>query len=287
MDRVNWNWLDGDGIVLDDFIKEQENYRDGFKGVLSSFNESMTAAGSFIISGCVWVPSVSPAVTTGYLCFKGEILKFTGGVAPTPGVGEIIYWDIDSSIDTTGNRLSENGATITPYEVRTAKLIAGVAPLDYLQVIPSVSPKPASVTLQDKIVAQVVDGFPKPVIFKVGRGSTDVEGSGLDDASFGSHFSDISGSTMLRYWKDAFGYVHIQGRFKCDSSTGSSRTIFTLPTGYRPIANDEITVLIIYENNGIVGYADSFLTSINGDVTINLSGVSENFSIPHFSFYVG
>jgi hypothetical protein len=64
------------------------------------------------------------------------------------------------------------------------------------------------------------------------------------------------------YRRDALGFVHLQGLVK----NGTAGLIFTLPTGYRPLATKHFAVV---SSNGTTDAFGSVLIDATGNVTAN------------------
>lgn len=106
-------------------------------------------------------------------------------------------------------------------------------------------------------------------------------------ADDGSYFPNIITPTLLgswsnydvansnaQYWKDKSGMVHLKGFVK-----GGSGNIFTLPTGYRPLLQENFIVM----SNGTVGY---IVISTIGNVGL-AGGSNVNVSLSQISFMCG
>jgi hypothetical protein len=68
------------------------------------------------------------------------------------------------------------------------------------------------------------------------------------------------------YYKDPFGVVHLRGLIK-DGTTTLGTALFTLPTGYRPVAQELFTVT----SGSALGRVDVLTT---GNVVINVGSSS-------------
>lgn len=79
-------------------------------------------------------------------------------------------------------------------------------------------------------------------------------------SSFGTNVSSAS----IIYRKNRSGMVTIQGSATFNGSAGTPETVFTLPTGYRPIGASQVICTII--NNTTLGY-----------ITISTAGVVQCF----------
>jgi len=54
------------------------------------------------------------------------------------------------------------------------------------------------------------------------------------EAVYAANWSDFDANNTLRYYKDPFGVVHINGGVKKGAAVAVPETVFTLPVGYRP-----------------------------------------------------
>jgi hypothetical protein len=86
--------------------------------------------------------------------------------------------------------------------------------------------------------------------------------------NFGSGFNNAG------YWKDPFGVVHLRGLVK--SGTGIPSTIFTLPAGYRPPAQEILPAV----SNALFGECT---IETDGDVTAQV-GSTVWFSLDGITF---
>lgn len=88
------------------------------------------------------------------------------------------------------------------------------------------------------------------------------------------------GYDAIKYWKDSFGIVHIQGAI----SSGTDKIMFNLPEGYRPRA---ILIATVASVNGSSGW-DDYQVSIKGtgDVEVG-TGIVGKTHIFTVSFLAG
>lgn len=86
--------------------------------------------------------------------------------------------------------------------------------------------------------------------------------------TLGNSWVDYDSATWgtARYWKDAYGVVHLGGRIK-DGTIGA--VAFTLPSGYRPT---KASVFAVQTNGGV------------GELTVNTNGEVTPFNGSNVSF---
>lgn len=252
MDKLKSTANGGFPIVLDDLRFEQKAVRDGLLGLLAGF--CVTPGDSFVISGCKlvagnWLP--------GWINLGGEICKFDGLPFVAAPTGYTNCFDVVVTYDATGNKVMQDTSTTQAYEVRKATVVAIDNSLvsSYMVAYSDASPNILQ-TLIAKYGADVMSLnmlkdliVPAPVIFQVGRGLTNVGGTGLDDAAYGPNTQEASPALPLRYWKDSLGYVNIQGNLKANA-TSSNEIIFQLPIGFRLISDDMLRFWAFDESTG-------------------------------------
>jgi hypothetical protein len=98
--------------------------------------------------------------------------------------------------------------------------------------------------------------------------------------AFGADFANAGGSDLgLRFYKDASGVVHIEGKIATPAGQAASVIIFTLPTGYRPSARLQPVQLL-----SATGAISSITISSDGGVrTGSALGATAQLSISaHF-----
>lgn len=120
MNKLKTNNTGGWPLELEDLEFAEAATREAFYGLMTAFG--IAPQDSFIISGC---ESSAPNYNAGYICLNGEILKVVADVIPTPGVGEVLYWDLEISYDSAGREQFENSSTNDTYELRRGVLKAG------------------------------------------------------------------------------------------------------------------------------------------------------------------
>ncbi len=257
MDKLINTSNGGFPVVLDDLRFNDKSVRDALLGFLSGF--CITAGQSFVLSGCklvagVWQP--------GWICLAGEIYKFDGMPFVAAPSGYTNCWDVLISYDITGNKVMQDTSTVQSYQVRKAQVVSIDNSLlsGYMVAYSDSSPN----ILQTLIAKYGADAgslamlkeliVPAPVIFQVGRGLTNVAGTGLDDAAYGLNIQEVSSALPLRYWKDSLGYVNIQGNLKANA-TSSNEIIFQLPIGFRLLSDDMLRFWAFDESTGAFVFA--------------------------------
>lgn len=198
MNRVISDVNGGIPFRWDDLRFESAAVREAFKGLLSAYG--IAPNDSFIISG---IQITGQNYTAGYVCLSGEIYAVDAATAPTPGVGQINYWDIDISYDPNGNKQMRSGGAIQSYQIRKAKVVAGVAPVSYLPFD----------------AGRMVAGENWRI---VGTGSAPPFSSGMSSELL----------NHLRVKKDSFGNIHVVGAFRWTLQPGTYNTVFGLPNTY-------------------------------------------------------
>jgi hypothetical protein len=100
-----------------------------------------------------------------------------------------------------------------------------------------------------------------------------VVGSGGGEPAFqNSWTADTGGGFVVRFKKDALGFLHLEGvAFTPGSST--TGTIFTLPVGYRPVQKQ----LLSYTLGSISGALIEIRT--NGDVYVTYSSLGTGYDL--------
>ena len=94
--------------------------------------------------------------------------------------------------------------------------------------------------------------------------------------NFGSTTSDYANAA---YYKDQYGFVHLQGMVK-SGTIGSSSPIFTLPSGYRPSE-----IHLGRTHSAFANYACRLQVDINGDVLAYTNGSATWTSLSGLHFY--
>jgi len=224
MNKLKTDNTGGWPLELDDMDFAEAAVREAFYGLMSAFG--IAPQDSFIISGCA--PD-SGNYDAGYICLNGEILKVVGAVIPTPGGGEVLYWDLDITYDTAGREQFENSSTNDTYQIRRGKLKSATLTAD------TYMPFEAD-TLAEKLATLAIEQIPnvQDPEHTVGDGAT-----GLGTTFLGSD-PWTSYNVAVKFFKDINGVVHLSGNVLVPTVAGTQ--IFQLPVGYRP-AQDRSVIL--------------------------------------------
>lgn len=130
MNRLRKNVLGGVGLEWDDLHFLEDGIREGIAELTKGF-----ASNGFIIYGCE--PIMNGLSITGYnagaVVVDGEVCIVPGGnVNGVLSPGESLFWQVDVAYDASGLEHLDNGLTDDTYEVRTAKVVKGFAPVGAL-----------------------------------------------------------------------------------------------------------------------------------------------------------
>jgi len=90
----------------------------------------------------------------------------------------------------------------------------------------------------------------------------------LGEPGFEANWSANAVKTV-GFYKDGAGVVHLQGTV--NASAGATPLVFSLPTGYRPAADQSLSASSPF-GGGAPAVVDPLLVSLNGAVQIQLSG---------------
>lgn len=248
MNHLETNFNGGVPIHLNDLRFQEDAVRAAIKGAMSAFGID-TFANSFIISGCV---VTGPTCSEGWICLKGEILRVEAHTVPTPPLGQILVWSIETAYDPAGSKTLQSGGIIEMHHVKRGKIIAAVPSGDYLVA------QPTSGRLIDKLNALRTKLFAYDTWHAVG---------GVGEPAFQSGFANyVLGGGPLMFTLSETGAVTIRGRVTSSNAMSGSNVIFNLPTGYRPTA-EIIKLVIVYDNsNSDIGWLTVYS---NGNVALN------------------
>lgn len=261
---MNKLYVDNNGgmpFYKTDFNFIDEAVRDAFKGLFSNYG--LTASDGFRISGCVVTQSgVNPrnfSWTDGYIYYLGEILKVVAGNLTTDtipwGTGKGLYWDIDLSWNSTGNRAFYSGGSHDCYQVRNGILKFGTLPSPCMPMqAPYIKDKLIdSITISDLLIR--INAYEEPWNAATLLNSW---------ANYTNVYEAVS------YKIDLFGVVWLKGYAVTGNNT---LPIFNLPIGYRPTKKRKFF-------GGLnPSTADPIFINIaaNGDVSLEVAGVNASF----------
>lgn len=262
MNKLKTVFSKGVPFEWDDIDWFQESVRDAFYGLLTAFGVS--AGDSFIISGCSVVitdlggGSYRYTWTDGWIAYKGEICKVVAS-SVVPSVGDVAYWSIVETNDSSGAEKDSDDNTVQCYKIRQGALVGGVTPA------PGTYMPYNAETLANKITAIVEGTYAKKT-----QPSWILPGL----ANGWAHKSG-AGYSSLMYRKNELGYLELKGHVDPSGVTG--QTLFTLPAGYRPAHN--VDDVAFYSTNGILQIDTSGNVKIPGYQT-GYSYYFINFRIP-------
>jgi len=203
-------------------------FGDGFTEALNAFMSSFgaTAPLSYKLSGCVVTVATNTYTTTaGWIVLNGEVLQVDAH-SVTVSTFHSAKWDVAVTYDAAGDKLDDLGATHQTYQVRKGVLV------DVVMSFPPTHMSYNAKYLQDIIASYTVLPAEEDWHIVGGTGEPAFESSWVN---FGST------DPVLKFKKDAYGWVHIEGTVK--TGTVGVR-IFTLPAGYIPATYKRFLILV-------------------------------------------
>jgi hypothetical protein len=262
MNRLKNTANGGFDLKSDDLRWMQDATLQAFKGIVSPFLSSTNEV--VILSGCDFISSGAPDFDTniseGFVIYNGEVYyhpQINAIGIPSP---QFYYWSFETLYDPAGLKTFKDPnilGTNDTYEIRIAKLILSIAPLQGHQSYISTK------TIHEKI-----------------RGS--ISNIKIPWINLPTQYPGTSDENKTKYMKDIDGFVHLKGFYQIDLWF-SSIALDTLPVGYRPIDVIEFPYLMytasgvqkktsIYINpNGLIVY--------EGDNPYESLQIQEGFSI--------
>ncbi len=224
MNKLDTSNNGGMPIELDDLEWLDAAYRDAWYGFISAFG--ITAPTSFKLSGCV-VTVVGNIFTTtaGYLCLNGEILKVDAHSITTTAL-HTAKWILEETYDITGNEQFFNTNSYDTYQKRRA-VLADTVPIIPINYMP----------FNAKYLYEIIATY---TLLPAEENWHIVGGTG-EPAFENSWVNFGSDEPVLKFKKDAYGWIHIEGTIK--SGVVGIR-IFTLPAGYIPTTYKRFYILV-------------------------------------------
>lgn len=223
-------------FVLDDIRWIDSGIRDAFKGLFASLG--ITATNSFKITGCV-VTNVNLVYswTAGYICLMGEILPVDSGSVTIPGTPQVGYglcWTLETTYDSAGLKIFENGNSHDTYEIRKAKLVYGQYPTNQAgqtDYMPAHASYMHSKLLDLYTSAALLSKLDTSEIIQ--KLLANEEAWQEVGAGFINDWSNGGGTLETAGYKiDNFGVVFLKGVVA--KGTSNSNAMFLLPAKYRP-----------------------------------------------------
>lgn len=262
MNKLQTNYNGKMPFELDDLRWMDDAYREAFYGFASAFG--ITEADSFKLSGCEVTISVNGnnndyICTSGYIYFKGEVLKVNEHTVSIPNNPEndMVVFDVDVSYDPDGLDVFEDNSSHDTYEIRLGKMKAVnlVQPSTYMNY--------DAPTIHEIIVNKIK---------ALSDSWRNIDSPG--NPSFITGWGNAQGYEVVSFKKDAFGTVTIKGVATNVTPTG---TIFKLPIGYLPsfdryfacYLGTSVTIITIYAATGEVA-----VQGANTNQLIDLSSIT-------------
>jgi hypothetical protein len=217
----------GISFEWDDFRFEQAAVREAFYGLLSCWG--IQPSDSFIISGCQITGSLgSQVVAAGFISLNGEIFRVEAHSVPVlTDPSNVNYWDVDVSYDSTGTETTEGGTTADTYQIRTASVKEGVAPVNYM---------PAEAPTLSLIIAKQTE--------KLLLSINEVENPWLPLTGVNPAFWDVV--QPLVYKRTSTGIVVLRGLIQRIGGSGTPGSIIgVVPAAYKPSAAFAIQKLLL------------------------------------------
>lgn len=243
-------------VELDDFEWLDAAYRDAWYGLISAFG--ITAPTSFKLSGCVVTVSnggLTFTTTAGYICLNGEVLKVDAHSVTVTAL-HTAKWILEETYNITGNEQFFDTNSHDTYQIRKAVLVdtVSVFPVNYM---------PYNAQNLSDIIASFIQLPSEENWHMVG---------GTGEPAFDNSWVNFGApEPVLKFKKDVFGWIHIEGTVK---SGAPGLCIFTLPTGYLPLSNKRF-VMLIQDNAYIIKSLEVYIDSV-GRVFLNSADSSDN-----------
>lgn len=196
-------------INWDDLNRDERANRDALFAIFADFDYGPNV--NFIISGCVATVTtgVNVSVTAGYIFLNGEILEVEAQVVANGGTLDLYKYVKEITYDSNGDKTFNDGTPRQTWQKNRGKVEAATAPILSTEL-------------------DVVDGDR----FRAGTWQTPsfVNSWGASPAGF-------------QYRIGMGGSLEFRGGL--NGSVATATTIFTLPTGYRPATQKNLSAILI------------------------------------------